>query len=155
MNSVPTGSVRIIFCVRAVGDNKNLDILKQTTSGEEAVALIAVDLIERLAYGNAAALELDMYHRQTVDKDSDIIAVIVLSALALADLILIDDLNKIVVDVLLVDQSNVFACTVITAKHLNIILLELSRFFRNVFVIICDAVAEKPLPLSVGKVIII
>ena len=90
-----------------------------------------------------------MHHRETVDEHRHIIAVIVLGALALVDLILVDDLHKIVVDVLFVDQSNVFAGAVVAAQHLHKVLLQLLRFFRDVFVIVCDAVGEKALPFAV------
>ena len=55
-DSVKTRAVGIVFRVRAVGDDKNLHILKQPRAGIEGIALVAVDLIERLADGNAAAL---------------------------------------------------------------------------------------------------
>ena len=84
--------VGIIFCIRAVGDDKNLNILKQTAAGKEALALIAVDLVERLADRNAAPLQLDMHHRKTVDKHRHVIAVVVSCALGLRYFILIDDL---------------------------------------------------------------
>ena len=132
--------IGIILGVGAVGDDKDLHILKQTAARPEAVALIALDLVERLADGDAAAFELDMHHREAVDKHRHVIAVIVLGALALADLILVDDLHKIVVDILFVDQSNVFARAVVAAQHLHKVLLQLLRFFGNALVLIGDAV---------------
>ena len=92
-----------------------------------------------------------MHHWQTVDEHRHVIAVIVLGALALADLILVDDLHKIVVDVLFVDQSNVFARAVVAAQHLHKVLLQLLRFFGNALVLIGDAVGEKALPFAVRE----
>ena len=151
VHGIMARGVGIIFCIRAVGDDKNLNILKQTAAGKEAVALIAVYLIERLADRNSAPFQLDMNHRQTVDEHRHVIAVIVLGALALADLILVDDLHKIVVDVLFVDQSNVFARAVVAAQHLHKVLLQLLRFFGNALVLIGDAVGEKALPFAVRE----
>ena len=55
-DGIKTRAVGIVFRVRAVGDDENLHIFKQPRAGIEGIALIAVDLIERLADGNAAAL---------------------------------------------------------------------------------------------------
>ena len=151
MYRVPTCRVGIVFRVCAVGDNKNLNVLKQTAAGKEAVALVAVDLVERLAYGNAAAFELDMYHRQTVDEHRHVIAVVMARAFGLADLILVDDLHGVVVDVLFVDQSNVLSGAVVTSQHLNKVLLQAPGFLGDTVVGVRDTVGEKALPFAVGK----
>ena len=104
MHSVPARGVGVILGVAAVRDHEDLDILKEPAAGKEAVALIAVDLVERFADRDAAAFQLDMYHRQTVDKDRNVIAVVMLSAVITADLILVDDLHEVIMDILLVNQ---------------------------------------------------
>ena len=71
------GGVGIIFRVGVVGDHKNLDVFKQAARGPKAVALVALDLVERLADGHAAPLELDMYQRQAVDEDGHVVARVV------------------------------------------------------------------------------
>lgn len=148
MHSVPSGGVGIILGVTTVRDHKDLHIFKQTAPGKEAVALIAVDLVERLADRDAAAFQLDMYHRQTVDKDRHVIAVVVLCAFIPTDLILVDDLHKVVVDVLLVDQRDVLAGAVVTAQDLNKILLQTLRFLGDAVVGVGDTVREKACPLA-------
>ena len=55
-DGVKTRAVGIVFRVCAVGNDENLYIFKQPRTGIKGIALIAVDLIERLADGNAAAL---------------------------------------------------------------------------------------------------
>ena len=77
------------------------------------IALIPVDLVERLPDSHTAPLQLHMDHRETVDQDRHIIAVAVPRSFVLADGILVDDLKKIVVDVLLVKQSDVLGGAVI------------------------------------------
>ena len=151
MHGVPARGVGVILSVRAVRDHKDLDILKEPAAGKEAVALIAVDLVERLADRDAAAFELDMYHRQTVDEDRDVIAVVVLGAVIPADLILVDDLHEVVVDILLVDQRDVLAGAVVTVQDLNIILLQTLRFLGDTVVRISDTVGEKACPLAVRE----
>lgn len=151
MHGVPARGVGVILGVAAVRDHKDLDILKESAAGKEAVALIAVDLVERLADRDAAAFELDMYHRQTVDEDRDVIAVVVLGAVIPADLILVDDLYKVVVDIFLVDQRDVLAVAVVTAQDLNIILLQTLRLLGDTVVRIGDTVGEKACPLAVRE----
>ena len=50
-----SGSVRIIFCICAIGNHKNLHILKQTRSCPKALSLIAINLIECLTNRNSSA----------------------------------------------------------------------------------------------------
>ena len=71
------GGVGIVFRVRAVGNHKNLDVFKQAARGPKAVALAALDLVERRTDGHAAPLKLDMYQRQTVDEDGHVVARVV------------------------------------------------------------------------------
>ena len=151
MHGVPARRIGVILGVAAVRDHKDLDILKQPAAGKEAVALIAVDLVERLADRDAAAFELDMYHRQTVDEDRNVIAVVVLGAVIPADLILVNDLHKVVVDVLLVDQRDVLAGAVVTPQDLHKILLQTLRFLGDTVVRISDTVGEKACPLAVRE----
>ena len=151
MHGVPARGVGVILGVAAVRDHEDLDILKQTAPGKEAVALIAVDLVERLADRDAAAFELDMYHRQTVDEDRDVIAVVVLCTFIPADLILVDDLYIIIMDILLVDQQNVLAGAVVTAQDLNKILLQTLCFLSDTVVSIGDTVGEKACPFTVRE----
>ena len=70
-----TGGVGVVLGQRAVADHEELDVLEQARAGPEAVALVAVDLVERLADVDAAALELDVHQRQAVDQDRDVVAV--------------------------------------------------------------------------------
>ena len=55
--------VGIIFAVCAVTDDENLDIFIKSAGSPEAVALITVDLVERLANGDAAPFQFHMNQR--------------------------------------------------------------------------------------------
>ena len=67
LHGVPAGGVGIILRVRAVRYNENLHVFIKPAAGKERIPLIALDLIERLADGNAAALQFHVHERQTVD----------------------------------------------------------------------------------------
>ena len=67
-----------------------------------------------------------MHQRQAVDQDGHVIAVVMAGALGLADLVLVDNLQAVFVDVLLVDQGDVFGTTVVPPQHLDEILLDLA-----------------------------
>ena len=84
-----SGGVGIILGVGAIGDHKNLHILIQAACRPEAVPLIAFNLIECFADSNAAAFQLHMDKRQTIDENGHIIACVVF---ALGFLVLIDHL---------------------------------------------------------------
>ena len=154
-DSVKTRAVGIVFRVRAVGDDKNLHILKQPRAGIERIALIAVDLIERLADGNAAALQLNVDEREAVDEHGHVIAVVVLRAVVFGDYVLIGDLQTVVVNVLFVNQRDIFRTSVIAPQNLHIVLLNLAVLFRNAVVGIGNALGKEPLPFAVGKMIVV
>ena len=63
---IPSGTVGIILCIRAIGNNKNLNIFIQSASCPERVSLVAVDLIECFTDSNSSALQLNMHKRKTV-----------------------------------------------------------------------------------------
>lgn len=146
------GGVRIIFRVGAVGDDENLDIFKQAACCPEAVALVTLDLVERLADGHAAPLELDMYQRQTVDEDGHVVARVV-DACGL--LVLVEHLQAVVVDVLFVQQVDVFGRTAVLPQHLHMIELNPARLFQNPVVCARDAVLKKARPLAARKGVVV
>jgi hypothetical protein len=69
------GGVRVVLRQGAVADDEELDVLEEAGPGPEAVALVALDLVERLPDVDPAPLELDVHHRQAVDQDCHVIAV--------------------------------------------------------------------------------
>ena len=97
--------------MRSVGDNKQLHILIQTACCPEAIPLVTLNLIKRFFQSNATAFQFDMYQRKSIHQNGHIVAVIVVAAVLH---ILIDDLQGIVMDVLLIYQSNVLAAAIIT-----------------------------------------
>lgn len=154
-DGVKTRAVGIVFCVCAVGNDENLYILKQPRAGIEGIALIAVDLIERLADGNAAALQLDVDEGEPVDEHGHVIAVVVLCAVIFGDYVLIGDLQTVVVNVLFVNQRDIFRTSVIAPQNLHIVLLHFAGLFRNAVVGIGNALGKEPLPFAVGKAVVV
>ena len=146
------GGVGIILRVGAVGDDENLDIFKQAACCPEAVALVALDLVERLADGHAAPLELDMYQRQTIDEDGHVVARVVV---ARSLLVLVEHLQTVVVDVLFVQQVDVFGRAAVLPQHLHMIELNPARLFQNAVVCARDAVPKETRPLAVRESVVV
>lgn len=112
----------------AVGDDEDLDVAEQAGARPEGVALVAVDLVEGLADGHAAALELDVHQRQAVDEDGDVVAGVVGTGL---DDVLVGDLQTIVVDVPLVDEPNVLGLAVVPDEDLDVVFLDSAGLLRD------------------------
>ena len=155
VDGVEPGGVGVVLGVGAVGDDENLHILVQAAPGPEGVPLVAVDLVERLPDGHAPALEFNMYQGKTVDQHRHIVAVVVACPLLLADLILVDDLEIVVVDILFIDEGDVLGGAVIPAEHLDAVLLDLAGLLHDVLVGIGDGGLEELLPLAVGEGVVV
>ena len=66
--------VGAVFCHRAVGDDEELDIPEQAAEREPPVA---VDLVDCLINLDAGAFQLRLHERKPVDKDRDVITVLI------------------------------------------------------------------------------
>ena len=97
--------VAVVFGVCAIGDDKNLHIFKKPGACPETLSLIAVDLIERFGNRHPAPFKFNMHQRQTVDQHRYIIAV---GLLAVIDGVLINDLQVVIVDMLFIQQIDIF-----------------------------------------------
>ena len=109
-NGAYAGRVGIILGMRTVGDDEYLNVLLEAATCPETIPLIAVDLIERFFERNAAALEFNMNQRESVYEYGHVVAVIIV---AVAFGVLVDDLQRIIVDDFLVDQRDVLAASVV------------------------------------------
>src|SRR5699024_6318175 len=93
------GGVRVVLRLSAIRDDEELHILEEARAGPEAVALVAIDLVERFTNRYPAPLQLDMYHRQAIHQDGDVVPVRERRAtLATVDHVLVDDLEPVVVN---------------------------------------------------------
>lgn len=147
------GGVGIVLGVGAVGDHKDLDVLIEAAARPEGVPLIAVDLLKGLPEGDAPALELHMDQGQAVDQDGHVVAVVVAGPLVGAHGVLMDDLEMVVVDLLFVDEGDVFGGAVVPVEHLDKILLDLAGLFQNVLVGVGNDTGEELIPLAVGELV--
>ena len=160
-NMTCTRRIGIILRIRPIRNDENLHILIQSRTRPKTIALVAIDLIERLANLHAAPLQLQMHERQAIDENRHIIAVrmrcriLCLSVRTALHRILIDDLQTIVVNVLLIDQLDVLRRSVIAPKILNVIRLNAPRFLHNAVARRRDRSLEEPLPLRITESIII
>ena len=150
-DGVPAGGVGVIFGVRAVGDDKNLHIVIEAAACPEAVPLVTADLIERLPDGYAPALQLDMDQGKAVYQDRHIVAVVIPRPVLLANGVLVDDLEAVVVDVLFVNEGDIFALASVPPEDLHKVLLNAAGLVLNAVVGVGDALTEKPLPFGIGE----
>lgn len=153
LDSIKTGGVRVVFGIRAIGDNEYLNILEQAAACPKAISLIAVNLVECLLDGHTAPLQLDMDGRQTIDQHSHVIAVIIPCTIVPADHILVDDLQAVIVDMVLVQQPDILGTSIIPVKNLDMVLLKAAGLFYDSVRGGCDTVGKEPLPLSITKVV--
>lgn len=96
-----------------------------------------------------------MDKREAVDEHGHVIAVVVLRAVVFGDYVLIGDLQTVVVDVLFVDQRDIFRTSVIAPQNLHIVLLNFAGLFRNAVIGVGNALGKEPLPFDVGKAVVV
>ena len=102
--------IRIILCMRTIGNYKQLHILIQSAACPKAVTLVSIDLIKRFSNCVPSFFKLDMHQRQSVYQNRHIITSIMLSAVFF---ILVYYLQMIVMNVGFIYQLDVFYITVI------------------------------------------
>ena len=100
LNMIISRRVGIIFRVRSVRYNENLNVFEKPAVRPKTIALIAVDLIKRFPYIHAAAFQFDMYERQPVYKNGNVVTIFIISAVFL---VLMNNLQLVVVDILFVE----------------------------------------------------
>ena len=155
LDGIVAGAVGVVLGICAVGDHENLRILVQTAARPERIPLVAVDLVKCLPDGHPTPLQFHMNQRKAVDQNRHIVAVIMPRTVRLLYLILVDDLQAVVVDVLLVDQRDIFGTAIIPVQHLHIIFLNLPGLFGNVLVGVGNHITEKLPPLRIGKLVVV
>ena len=146
------GGVGVVLGERAVGDDEQLNVVEQAAARPETVPLVPVDLVERLTDVHAPAFEFDVDQRQPVDEDRHVVPVgIPGAALTLADLVLVDDLESVVVDAPLVDQQHILGGVVVPAKQLHVVFVDTYRLFGNAVVLPGNAGGEEPVPFGIRE----
>lgn len=126
-----SGGVGVVFGMRPVGNHENLHILIQPRRRPKAVPLITFDLVKGFAYRNAAPFQFHMHKRQAVYKDCNIIAGVVY---ALTFLVLIDDLQAVVMDILFINQIDIFGQAIVPMQKLHMVGLYFAGLFHNTLV---------------------
>ena len=96
-----------------------------------------------------------MNQRKAVDQNRHIIAIIMPRTVRLLHLILVDDLQAVVMDVLLVDQCDIFGTAIIPVQYLHIVFLNLPGLFRNMLVGVGNYITKELLPLRIGKLVVV
>ena len=155
LDGVKAGAVGIIFGVGAIGNDKYLHIFKEATARPEGVPLVALDLVKGLTDGYAPAFEFHVHQGQTVDQNGHIIAIVVFGALLLAIFVLVEHLQAIVMDILFIDNANIFRSAIVTLKAEDGAFLDNLTLFRNMGVGIGQLRGKKALPFLVGKMVVV
>ena len=143
-----SGRVAVVLGQRAVGDHEELHPFEKATPRPERLAAVAVDLVERLAQGPAATLELDVDEGQAVHEHGHVVAVVVRAA---AGNVLVDDLNLVAVDVGLVDDIDVLGRTVRASEGIAVVALELLGLLGHAVGCVREVAGEERVPLVVGE----
>ena len=155
LDGIVAGAVGVVLGICAVGNHKNLRILVQPAARPERIPLIAVDLVERLPDGHPAPLQFHMNQRKAVDQNRHIVAIIMPRTVRLLHLVLVDDLQAVVMDVLFVDQRDIFGTSIIPVQYLHIVFLNLPGLFGNMLVGVGNYITEKLPPLRIGKLVVV
>ena len=155
LDGVKAGAVGIIFGVGAIGNDENLHVFKEATASPEGVPLVALDLVKGLADGDAPALEFHVHQGQTVNQDGHIVTIIILGALLLAIFVLVEHLQAIVMDVLFINNANIFRGTIVTLEAEDGAFLDNFALFRNMGVRIGQLRGKEALPFLIRKMVVV
>ena len=118
----------------------------------QKLSLVAVYLVERLFYIDTATLQLDMHQRKTVHQYGNVITI---GARSVLDFVLVDDLQRIVVDIAFVEQINIFDRSVVACQQLDEILLNNGGFIDDARIGIGNTTCKETRPLRVGEGIVV
>ena len=143
LDGTDTGGIGVVLGAGAVRDNEQLHILIQTRCCPETISLISLNLVECLFKSNTTSLQLNVNQWETVYKDGNIVTVIKVTAILY---ILVNNLYRVVVDVLLINQSDVLATAVVSLQDLHIVLLNKAGLFYNAVISIGKVLGKEPFP---------
>ena len=87
-----SSGIAVVLGMRAVGDDKDLYVFKKPRTCPKTLALVAVNLVKSFLQCYATAFKLDMYQRQTIYQNGNIVAV---DSLAAFGFVLINDLQRL------------------------------------------------------------
>ena len=140
--------VAVIFSECAIRDDENLHKLKQSAPSPKRFTVVTPNLVEGFAHLHTTALQLHMHQWQAVDQDCYVVAVFVAAALWH---ILVDYLQRIVVDILFIDEIHVQKRAIVASEHLFMVFLNGAGFFHDALVGVAEVLFEKRCPLLVGE----
>ena len=146
-----TRGVGVILGVRTIGDNEQLDILKQSAIRPKRIIAVSLDLIESLTYRHTSTLEFDMYHRQTINENRHVVPCAVF---AFCGRVLMNDLQAVLEDMRLVNQFDVLKTGVVLFDVLQLgstVVLQQFGFVGNRCAFVRELRTEETFPLIVGK----
>jgi len=125
---VPLRGVGEIACIRAVGDDEQLQVFEQRILTVEALLAVAVDLVEGFADRHPALFQLHLHQRQAIDEDGHIVAIRMAACL----LELADDLAGVPQHVLFIEQVDVLDMPIVKNEIVDVLISDLAGLFQNV-----------------------
>lgn len=140
--------IAVILGIGSVRYDEELHKLEQPAACPETLPLVAVDLIESLLDVYATPFQLEMNQRQTVHQYGNVVTV---GACAVICFVLIDDLKRVVMDIGLVEQVDIFDCPVVVCQQLHMVFLNDGGLFYDSAVLVGNTPRKEARPLLVGK----
>lgn len=144
--------IAIVLRMSSIGYDEELDIFKKSARCPKALSLIAIDLIECFLYSYSSSLELDMYEWETIHEDSDIIAI---GSHTIIGCVLVDDLERIIVNIPLIEDIDIFIFTIISLQYLHVIFLYRRCLLHDMLILIRDGSREEMFPLRITEFVFI
>ena len=144
---VAPGGIGEVAGIRAVGDDKDLQIFEQGMLAVEALLAVTMHLIEGLADGHAAFFKLYLHQGQAVDQDGHVITVGVRPGLFK----LVDDLYRVAGNVLFVKEANILDVAVVKNKVIDVIVMNLAGFVHKTVAGLVQPGFHKAFPLAIRK----
>ena len=143
-----TCGVGVVFRFSTIRNHEHLHKIEHRFACPEGIALITVNLVKGLLDTHASALQFYLHHRQTIHQYGHVVAVLIGTV---AHLILIGHLQTVVIDVVLVNQSDVALRTIIQEQcHYIAIALYHLRLVLNGHLLIRDH-RQQAFPLRIAQ----
>src|SRR5699024_9965732 len=108
-------------------------------------------LVKCFTNGDTTFFKLNLHKRQAINQNSHVVAIGLCAFLSK----LFNDLYFVTWDVFFVQQGNVLQVSIIKGKIIDMVIMNLSSFVRDVITRIIKILHHKALPLSICKLYII
>ena len=147
-----TGRIAVVLCLCTVAHHKDLDILKQSVSCPERLSSVAIYLVESLFDANTTFFQLDVYQRQAIDKDADIVTI---RTCAVPYFVLVDHLCTVGMNIIFLYQVDVLFLAIVALQGLHEVGLDGSCLVYDAFALRSNLCLEETAPFIVCEVVVV